>query len=58
MAWDVFTKRAGKEPKQLWHTHLDYWVWVVEFADGETDDMEANAITYHVRRKTIPQILR
>lgn len=40
-AWDLLAKRDdGRNPKELCYTFADYWVWVMEFDDGEFDEVE------------------
>lgn len=38
-AWDYFSGKRQKEPKEMWMAFLDYWCWVCEWPDGETADI-------------------
>ncbi len=40
IAWDYFAQAYKKTPIKMWFCHLTYWVWVAEFADGETEDID------------------
>ncbi len=40
VAWDFFSRIRQQEPVRLWYCCLSYWVWVAEYADGETDDID------------------
>ncbi len=46
MAWDWFEK-AKCAPKQVWFHSFDGWeMWIAEFPDGETEEIEAAQIRY------------
>jgi hypothetical protein len=50
-AWDSFVSAVGKElpgspaqgraPKNRSYRFMDYWCWVMEFANGEFDEIDA-----------------
>jgi hypothetical protein len=46
VAWDSFTRHYGKPPVQMWFTYLCYPVWVAEWEDGETHDIDNLCLAY------------
>jgi hypothetical protein len=31
----------NRTPKAMWRTHMDYWVWVMEFENGDYEEIDA-----------------
>lgn len=44
IAWDFFVRFHKKPIKCIWFTHLTYPVWVCEFEDGSTEDIDNLAL--------------
>jgi hypothetical protein len=40
-AWDYFTSNDDRDPVSMWRAFLDYWVWVMEWEDGEFEEIDA-----------------
>lgn len=38
-AWDKFAQDGKGEPVDMWNAWLDYWCWIAEFANGDTDEI-------------------
>ncbi len=52
-AWDWFEKEKCT-PKQVWFHSFDGWeMWVAEFPDGETDEIEASHVRYKIRDRLL-----
>ena len=51
-AWDLLAKRDdGRKPKELCFTFSDYWIWLMEFEDGEFDEIEPCLVRDFLARK-------
>ena len=54
IAWDYFERAYKETPVRMWFTHLSYYVWVAEFANGETEDID-NLSLAHKRHAQVTE---
>lgn len=50
VAWEVLSRSRGvctANPKSMWLTYMDYWVWVMQWSDGYYEDMERCEVWGH-----------
>lgn len=48
-AWDYFVKDESRVPKEMTYKFMDYWVWVMEFTDGDYEEIDGLVIAHRVR---------
>lgn len=49
IAWDILINRDdNKTPESMWYVHMDYWVWVMKFTDGEYDEVDGLIVSDRV----------
>lgn len=34
----------NRTPKEMWRSHMDYWVWIMQFEDGEFEEIDAAVV--------------
>ncbi len=47
---DRLKNKEGRTPKELTYKYMDWWVWVMEFTNGEYDEIDGVVIASNVRK--------